>query len=265
LEYVITVDIPEESMLSASRATSLKASLTGRPSAPSVANASATAMPVLNLVITDDLDGTQPGQLSYVNQSATMNGSPAGVSVSGSTITFNYAAVNGPLAPGEVVELRFRALLASGLTSGTVVRNTSVATWNNPPQTMAATTTVIVGATPGGNPGVPGAFAALSGSAWHDANFDDVRDSAERSLAGWSVELFRDNQLSQSVLTDANGDYRIINIEPNDQTGVVYELRFRAPGAGASTALLGRAVSPFTNGMQVISNIVVQTGPTFRA
>jgi len=66
--------------------------------------------------------------------------------------------------------------------------------------------------------------------------------------------------LSQSVQTDANGDYRIINVEPNDQTGVRYELRFRAPGAGANTAMLGRAVSPFTNGLQRISDIVVPSG-----
>ena len=100
----------------------------------------------------------------------------------------------------------------------------------------------------------------LNGSAWHDANFDDVQDSGERALAGWTVELYRDNQLSQSVLTDANGVYRIIGVEPNDQTGVRYELRFRAPGAGANTAMLGRAVSPFTNGLQRITNIVVTSG-----
>ena len=74
-------------------------------------------------------------------------------------------------------------------------------------------------------------------------------DSGERPLAGWAVELYRDNQLFQSVLTDANGVYRIIDVEPNDVTGVRYELRFLAPGAGANTAMLGLAASPFTNGM----------------
>src|SRR5207249_1169990 len=70
----------------------------------------------------------------------------------------------------------------------------------------------------------------------------------------------RDNQLSQSVQTDANGVYRINGVEPNDTTGVRYELRFGAPGAGANTAKLGRAVSPFTNGLQRISDIVVPSG-----
>jgi hypothetical protein len=73
------------------------------------------------------------------------------------------------------------------------------------------------------------------------------------------VELYRDNQLSQSVQTDANGGYTINGVEPNDQTTIRYELRFRAPGAGANTAMLGRAVSSFTNGMQRITDIVVRS------
>ncbi len=209
------------------------------------------AVPAFYVVITDDLNATKPGQLSYVNQSATLNGSATGIDFAGSTITYNFGAINGPLAPGGVAELKFRAVLASNLATGTTVTNTSVATWNNPAQTASASSSIVVGAIPG--------FAILNGSAWHDANFNDARDSGERALTGWTVDLYRDNQLSQSAVTDANGDYRIINIEPNDTNGVKYELRFRAPGAGANTALLGRAVSPFTNGLQRISGIVVQS------
>src|SRR5262249_16157463 len=62
--------------------------------------------PALNVVITDDLNATQPGQLTYVNASAAMNGSAAGVSFAGSTITADYGTVNGTLAPGAVVVLR---------------------------------------------------------------------------------------------------------------------------------------------------------------
>src|SRR5207249_1518750 len=159
------------------------------------------AVPALNVVITDDLNASQPSQLTYVNLSAMMNGSAAGVSFAGSTITVNYAAVNGPLAPGGVVGLRFRATLNRNLVLGTVVTNTSVVAWNKPTQTASASVSIVVGSLPG--------FAALNGSLWHDANFDDVRDSGERALAGWAVELYRDNQLSQSVLTDTNGVYRI--------------------------------------------------------
>jgi len=207
------------------------------------------AVPALNVVITDSLPA---GQLAYVPGSATMNGSAAGVSFAAPTLTADYATAYGPLAPGGTVTLRFRAILAPGLALGTVVTNTGVVAWNNPTQTASASVSIVVGNIPG--------FGVLSGSAWHDADFDNVRDSGERRLAGWTVELYRNNVLWQSVLTDANGDYQIIGVEPNDLTGVQYELRFRAPGAGASTAMLGRADSPFTNGMQQISNIIVTSG-----
>src|SRR5205814_2708538 len=217
----------------------------------------------INVVITDDLNGTRPGQLAYVNLSGTVNGSAAGVGFAGSTITVDYGALNGPLAPGAVVLLKFRATLNASLALGTVVTNTGVAAWGNPTQTTRASVSIAVGSilSPGA-PGAPGTpvLAVLNGSAWYDAKFDNAQDSRERALAGWTVELYRDNQLSQSVLTDANGVYRINGVEPNDTTGVRYELRFGAPGAGANTAMLGRAVSPFTNGLQRISDIVVPSG-----
>ena len=210
------------------------------------------AVPALNVVLTDDLDAVQPGELAYVNGSATMNGSTTGVSFAGTTITANYAAVNGPLAPGGVVVLRFRAILNPSLAQGEVVTNTGVVAWNNPTQTLSASVSIVVG-------GIPG-FAALSGSAWHDADFDNVRDTGERPLAGWAVDLYRDNVLWLSVPVNAAGNYFISGLEPNDLTGILYEVRLRAPGAGANTALLGLAVSPFTNGMQRISDIIAPSG-----
>jgi len=206
-------------------------------------------VPALNVVITDDLDVPQPGQLAYVNPSATMNGLPAGVGFSGSTITADYAATYGPLPPGDFVVLRFRAILDPGLAEGTLVTNTGVVAWNLPTQTASASATLSVG-------GVPG-VSVLNGSAWHDADFDDTQDSGERTLAGWSVDLYRDGQLLHSALTDAAGDFRIVGVDPNDVTGISYELRFRAPGAGANSAMLGLAASPFTDGMQRISDIIV--------
>ncbi len=189
-------------------------------------------LPAINVVITDDIGTSAPGQLAYVSGSATMNGSTAGVSVVGSAITANYAALIGPLGPGAAVVLRFRAVLDPGLATGTVVSNTGVVGWNNPTQTASASVSTVIGTLPG--------LSALNGAAWHDADFDDVRDPGERPLVGWSVEVYRNNQLWNSVLTDANGFYRFIAVEPNDVTGIPYELRFRAPGAGANTAMLGR-------------------------
>jgi large repetitive protein len=207
------------------------------------------AVPAINVVITDTLPA---GQLAYVAGSGTMNGLPAGVSVAGTTITADYAGTYGALAPGGVVTLRFRAVLNPALLTGAVVTNTGVVSWNNPAQTASASVSIVVG-------GVPG-LSQLSGSVWHDADFDDTRDPGERVLAGWSVDLYRNGVLWSTVLTDAAGDYRFTNVDPNDTTGVQYELRFRAPGAGPSTAMLGRAASPFTNGLQRISGIVVTPG-----
>ena len=63
-----------------------------------------------------------------------------------------------------------------------------------------------------------------------------------------------------STITDASGTYRIDGLAPNDAAGDPYELRFRAPDAGANTASLGRADSAFTNGPQRITGIVVASG-----
>jgi uncharacterized repeat protein (TIGR01451 family) len=219
------------------------------------------AVPAYNIVITDDLNGSQPGQLAYINGSALMNGSASGVSFAGSTLTANYGAVYGALAPGAIAMLTFRVTLNPNAVPGTKVINTALATWNRPPQTTSASVPLTVAKLPP-TPGV------LNGSVWYDANFDNVQDSRERALAGWTVELYSNNQLSQSAQTDTNGVYRITGVVPNDPAdiadtntaAVLYELRLRAPGANANTAMLGRAASPFTNGLQRISDIVVSSG-----
>ena len=87
------------------------------------------AVPAYNVFVSDDLNATQLSQLAYVNQSATVNGSPAGVSFSGSTITVNYGAINPPLAPGGTLVVKFRATLNATLALGTVVTNTAVVAW----------------------------------------------------------------------------------------------------------------------------------------
>jgi large repetitive protein len=209
-------------------------------------------VPALNVVITDNIDDPQPGQITYVSGSATMNGAAVGVTVSGGTITADYGATNGELEPNGVVVLRFRATLSPSLAEGVIVTNTGVVAWNQPTRTASASVSLVVG-------GVPG-FSVLNGSAWHDADFDNGQDAGERALTGWGVDLYRDGQLVHSALVDAAGAYRIIGVPTNTLSGNLYELRFRAPGAGPSTAMLGVADSPFTNGMQRISGIIVPPG-----
>ena len=104
----------------------------------------ASANPVTPVVITDDLNAPGPGVLTYVAGTATMNGTPNGVSVAGNVITANYSATYGPLAPGATIDLRFRATLGSTLVANTTVPNTAVVTWNNPPQSAPGSVTVTV-------------------------------------------------------------------------------------------------------------------------
>jgi large repetitive protein len=211
-----------------------------------------STVPALYVVITDDLDANGPGYLTFVDQSATLNGAATGISIAGPVLTADYFANYGPLAPGATVVLRFRARIAPTLAIGTRITNTGVVTWNNPPQTARASVSIDVGGMVG--------VGVLNGKAWHDANFDTISDSNERVLEGWTVQLYRNDVLLRSAVTDAGGAYRIAGIVPNYATADRYELRFLAPNAGAATAKLGRAHSTFTNDLQRIADIVVQSG-----
>src|SRR5690349_13442455 len=120
-----------------------------------------SANPVNPVVITDNLNAAGAGALTYLAGTATMNGSPNGVSVVGNAITANYSATYGPLAPGGTIDLRFRATLGSTLAAGTIVTNTGVVTWNTPPQTASASVSFAVG----GVVGAPNLVFTKSGPA----------------------------------------------------------------------------------------------------
>jgi uncharacterized repeat protein (TIGR01451 family) len=205
-----------------------------------------------SVVITDDISSAGAGRLTLVNPAPTMNGSTTGVTVVGSVITADYSTTNGPLQPGQSVDLRFRVQIAAAVPTGTTLTNTGLVTWNTPTETASASVSVVIG-------GVPGA-ATLNGTAWLDANFNKVPDLDEPRLQGWTVGLFRNGVQVQSVLTDVNGVYRFSNVSPNDVTPDHYEIRFTAPGAGPNTAKLGKADSAFTNSLQRITDIVVPAG-----
>ena len=209
-------------------------------------------VPAQYVIIYDDLDVPVPGQLIYVDGSATMNGSPDGVVFGGTTLTADYDATYGPLAPGGTIVLRFQAELDADLDLGTIVTNTALVNWNDPPETAEASVSVTVGATPG--------VTSLSGTVWHDADFDDVADAAERLLEGWTVELYQVGNLIHTTATDADGNYQIVGVAPTSAIDDRYEIRFSAPGAGPNTALLGYAFSDYVNDLQRISDIAVQMG-----
>jgi len=209
-------------------------------------------LPALYVTLYDDLDMVTPGYLTYVDQSATMNGQTGGVTVAGTLITADYFNEYGALNPGEFVTLRFRAIINPALLEGTTITNTGQVSWDDPQRWAEASVSIDVGAMP--NAGI------LSGTVWHDADHDNTPDTVERLLAGWTVELLFNDQPLRSMLTTADGYYRFTNVTPNYVPGETYSLRFSAPGAVATTALLGQTDSDFTDGQQRIDEIDVQEG-----
>src|SRR5712691_8713145 len=107
----------------------------------------ASTSPAAPVVITDDLSSAGAGRLTFVNPAATMNGSTAGVTVVGSVLTANYSAVNGPLPPGQSIDVRFRVQIAAGIPAGTTLTNTALVMWNNPQQTSSASVSIDIGKT----------------------------------------------------------------------------------------------------------------------
>ncbi len=209
-------------------------------------------VPALYVLIRDDLDEVNPGYITYVDQSATLNGLTNGVTVAGQIITADYFAEYGPLGPGQLVTLRFQAVIDPTLVEGTTIANTARVYWDDPQQQAEATVYIDVGAMPDAG--------MLSGYVWHDADHDNTPDGAERPLEQWTVDLILDGQLVRSMQTDVDGYYLFANVPPNYLAGETYSLRFAAPGATATTALLGETDSDFTDGQQRIDEIDVQEG-----
>jgi uncharacterized repeat protein (TIGR01451 family) len=209
-------------------------------------------LPVIDVVIRDDIAVPTPNYLTFADQSWTLNGSTTGITVVGTLLTADYSTTYGALAPGRQATLRFRAVLDPNLAVGTRVTNTGTVYWNNPVQTASASVSIDVG-------GIVGS-GLVNGRVWHDADFDRVYDANEITLAGWDVELLLNGTVAHVARTAADGIYRLSSVEPNYATADTYELRFRRPGAGARTALLGRADSDFTDDLQRITDIVVPSG-----
>lgn len=213
-------------------------------------------VPAYDVVVTDNLDSPVADQLNYVNGSATLDGATTGVNVTTVTpitITANYGANYGPLNVGQSTVLRFRATLDSALASGTEVINEATVSWDGGAQSDTDSVSLIVGAPPAGS-------AAVSGTVWHDVDYSRTVDGGETPLADWRVELFRNGSLIATTTSDAAGDYQFVGLIPNDTTTATYHIVFTAPDATATTAAMGYADSPFTDGMQRIEEIVVSSG-----
>ena len=207
--------------------------------------------PATMVVISDDL-ASLAGQANYVTDSASLDGSTAGLGIAGSVLVADYSSRYGSLPAGGTTVLRFRVQIAPIVAIGTTLTNTGQVSWDSPARTAAASVSIDVGGTPGS--------ATLNGSVWHDTNLNKLDDGSEQHLGDWTVELYRESRLIATVLTDADGAYTLSGLAPNEGTSGGYEVRFRAAGAGPNTPSLGTADSPFTDGPQRISGITVASG-----
>ncbi|GAA5445295.1 hypothetical protein Misp06_03494 [Microbulbifer sp. NBRC 101763] len=211
-----------------------------------------SGVPATMVSITDDLMVAGDGVLTYVTDSAMLNGQVDGVSIAGTVITADYSAIYGDLLPGESAVLRFQAKLSDNLEIGYTVLNTAEVHWNDPPSTNQASVALDVGGTPG--------IANLAGYLWHDVNFNNQVDMDERLLLNWAVDLYFNDALLETIQTDENGYFQFQGLVPNSYGGLSYEMRYTAPDASEKTASLGNPVSDFTNGPQRISEIFVESG-----
>ncbi len=215
-----------------------------------------SAVPASLVSIYDDLLTAGEGVLTYVEDSARLNGRPDGVMVNGSLITVDYSTNYGDLEPSESITLRFQAKLGENLEMGYSVVNTAEVKWNDPPVSNEASVAIDIGGTPG--------IANLSGYLWHDVNFSETADSEERLLTNWTVELYFNNALLETGQSDENGYFQFDGLVPNmdgaNMEGASYELRYLAPNAVESTASLGTASSDFANGPQEIRQIYIGSG-----
>jgi len=209
-------------------------------------------VPAQYVTLYDDFDAVTPGYLSYVDLSATLNGLSNGVTVAGSLITADYFNEYGALEPGEQAVLRFRAVIDPTLIVGDTVTNMGRVSWDDPLRFADATVSLDLGAMPNA--------AIINGYVFHDADHSNTFGTSERPLAGWTVELLRDDQPIRTTLSGADGFYAFTNVLPNFATTISYSVRFSAAGAGSRTALLGTTDSDFTDGLQRIDDIQVQEG-----
>jgi len=210
-------------------------------------------LPATQVTVTDDLNPPLGNLVTYVSGSGTLDGLSAGVTYTGGVLTAAFGVQYGDMLPGDVAVVRFRVLIDPALAAGSTITNTGTVSWNNGTQSDSASVSIDVGGTPGS--------ASLNGTVCHDFNLDKFCDSsAETMMEGWTVELYRNNVLLTTVFTNTNGVYRLSGLLPNAGTSDRYELRFHAAGAGPNTASMGYTDSPFTDGPQRISDIIVSSG-----
>ena len=191
------------------------------------------SVPAINVVITDNLNASQPGQLAYVNGSATMNGSAAGVTVR--RLDDHRQLRRGQRTAGAGRRRGAQVPGHSRPRPGAKAPSSRTPAWS-PGTSRRRRRAPACRSSSAAFPASP----SLNGSAWHDADFDNARDAGERALAGWAVDLYRDGQLVHSGLTTPPATIASSASQPNNVSkqsptscGSVRRARVRTPRCSA--------------------------------
>ena len=113
--------------------------------------------------------------------------------------------------------------------------------------------------------GVAPATAGVSGTVWRDVDSNRMRGASEQTLAGWTVQLVKNDAngnlvVITSQITGADGKYNFTNQLPGD-----YQVAFRSPTVGADgqplvwgTPINGEQGAPISNSNASISGGIIQ-------
>ena len=254
------------------------ADITGDPASLAAGDTLRYTITVKNVAGEDSINTTLqdsiPVNTTYVANSTTLNGSPVVDPAPGVSALDAGMLINAPedLTPGNMradpdpaanntATITFDVVVIPTAYAGALISNQGVVSGDGANGGVMPNEPTDDPATPADDdPTIDivdvSGVGTLSGYAWHDADFDDTQDAAERDLEGWFVDVYQSGALINTTTTDAAGAWQITGLVANDNGGDPYEIIFRAPGANINSALLGLASSAFTNNLQRISDIV---------
>ena len=197
-----------------------------------VGNSNAT-----NIVLTDVI----PVGTSYVAGSVRLNGSAsfnggAVVELPGS-LQANYQTAKGALEEQEKFTFSFRVLIDAGLITGTTITNTVDVDSTELAAPIFDSASIDVGGAPG--------VGVLRGHVWHEIDRETpvtYTPLTDPDLQDWVVNVYLNNNLFASTVTDASGLYNFIGLPPGSPVGADYRIQFIPPGGSDTSASMGRTI-----------------------
>ena len=193
------------------------------------------------------LNDTFPIGTTYVADSARLNGSAifngAAVTNLGTGLRVDYQAAKGALEPAEKFTFSFRVTIDSALVAGTSISNTVDVDSLEMPTTISDTALIDVGGAPG--------VGIVAGHIWHEIDRETpvtYTPTVDPDLQDWVVNIYLNNTLFASAITDANGLYSFVGLPPGSTLGGDYRIQFIPPGGSDTSASMGPALLDVLHG-----------------